>query len=160
VLNDIVVIKDQIAWSWKQGEAFSAADLGTQGQTTYALCIYDSTAGAYDLATSLDVFPNYSWRYRDESWVYLDDHGNQDGVVRLKVKSGAQGKTSVQMRAEAGGLPLPTPHSGSEFFDQDPTVRAQLVALVAGEVVTCWTSDFAPEQNLRNKSTWFAAKSY
>jgi len=151
-------VGDQIAWSWKKGSALSIGDLGTPGATTYALCIYDSTAGAYDLATSVVAAPSAAWRYRDKAWFYLDDSGEQDGVFKIKLKTGAQDKSAAQFNAEGPIVPLPAPHSATEYFDQSPTVRAQLVAIVANEVHTCWTSDFAPAETVRNQPSWFAAK--
>ena len=107
---------------------------------TYSLCIYDSTGNTDSLVATLSIDPNAGWTSKDpKGYQYKDKTGAQDGVTKAKLKTGDAGKTSASIGAKGLNIPMPAPHSGTEFFDQDTTVTVQLVN---NQTATCWTSSF------------------
>ena len=63
-------------------------------------------------------------------------------------------KAKALLKAKGVNVPMPAPFSGTEFFDQDTTVTAQLFNSDTG---TCWTTEFTAAK--KNKVDRFKAKS-
>ena len=148
--------KSQLKWKLGKGAAVDQAGLGDPTTTTaYTLCVYDETADAATLATSLSVPASATkWQSKDPKGLqYKDKGGTADGVTKIKLKTGVGGKTKAQVQAKGANLPLPTAFSTTEFFDQDTKVRVQLLNSANQ---TCWQSDFTTAK--KNTDTLFKAK--
>ncbi len=132
--------KDQIKWKWGKGAAFDQDDVGSPvTETTYTLCIYDSTGDIDSLATSLTVAPGASWEDKAPKGAkYKDKTGGSDGVTGAQLKPHVEGKTKVKLKAKGTSIPMPVPIAGDEFFDLDTTVTAQLL----NRNGICWTAEF------------------
>jgi hypothetical protein len=149
--------KDQIKWKWQKGPELVQADLGNPDTTaSYSLCIYDTTADIPSLAGTLTVPPSTTlWQSKDpKGWKYKDKAGSGDGVTGAAFKTGAAGKTKAQIKAKGSTVNWPVPISATEFFDQDTTVKVQLVN---DETPTCFDSSFSLHK--KNDGAQFKAKS-
>jgi hypothetical protein len=146
---------DSIKWKWRKGEAFDQDALGNPTtETPYTLCVYDSVAGSAALATVLSVPPGSLWTDKDPGGVrYTDMTGASGGVMRIRLKTGAAGKTKVLLTAKGSNVPTPAP-ADPEYFAQDPNVVVQLHTHGG----TCWTSEFAAAGTLANDPTRFKAE--
>lgn len=146
---------DRLTWKWSKGEAVDQGDLGSPAtDTTYTLCIYDSSAASANLAGRLTVPPSIGlWQDRNPNgWKYSNKAGWQDGVTKIDLKTGIDGKAKVTLSARGSILALPPAFSGSEFFDQDPSVVVQLRA-----GAECWTSEFVAPGTKLNSAGGFKA---
>lgn len=155
-IKDSAVDKgDKIVWSFAKGDEFVQADLGSPVlDTGYDLCVYDSSAMSYSLATSLHVTPSSAWANKDpKGWNYNDKTASSDGVKKLQLKPGAAGKSKVKLIAQGLSLPLPAAFSMTELFDQDPDVVVQLL----NDEGMCWTSAFTPARTSKNTPALFKA---
>jgi hypothetical protein len=147
---------DKMIWQWAKGAAFVHGDLGSpDASTTYSLCVYDGLGGSPALATTLEIAPNGTrWKNKDpKGWNYKDSAGASAGVKKMLLKPGPAGKTKIKLVAGGTSLPLPGAFSGSEYFDQDPSVVVQLL----GEGGACWTSTFEPAGTKTNAPSGFKA---
>jgi hypothetical protein len=147
--------KDQLKWKWTRGEATVQADTGDPlNTTTYALCVYDSTAAVPALVASIVVDPNGAWDDKDpKGWKYKDKQGAFDGVQKVQLKTGTAGKSKAQVKAKGSNIPTPAPFNAVEFFDADPNVTVQLV----NDEGKCWTTEFATAT--KNEVDQYKAKS-
>jgi len=145
----------RLDWKWSSGEGFDQAQLGTPDVTTaYALCIYDVMAGLPTLATSVDVGPGALWQSRDpRGWNYRDRSAAFDGILKVRLKTGVDGKTKAQMKGSGASLPLPAPSGAASYFEQNPSVVVQL----QNSVGTCWSSEFPAAGTSSNTPTRFDA---
>lgn len=152
---------DQFFWKWSGGGATTFPEFGDpSATTTYKLCVYDTTAGAPSLVMQIAVPPGGTcagkpcWKaLKTKGWKYKDKAGANGGITKIKLKAGAAGKSKVLVKAKGAAIPLPAPISGTEFFDQDTTVRVQLFSSAGA----CWDSTFtAPASS--NSSDQFKDK--
>jgi hypothetical protein len=144
----------QITWKLAKGDAFAHASLGEPiTDREYSLCIYDETDSTPSLATSLSFGPNAFWDSKDpKGWFYLDKTGSEQGVMKVKLKTGEAGKAGVSVQARGANVPLPVPASPTSIFDLDPEVTVQLVN---NETSMCWSSTFTVAK--RNDLSIFSA---
>ena len=154
--------KQQFQWKWIKGvPALTLPDLGdpVSGGTAYTLCLYDQTAGlpVFKMGASVaaggtcGTAPCWS-ALGSSGWSYKNNAGNTDGITKLSLKSGAAGKSKLQVKASGAALPLPAPISGTEFFDQDTEV---VVQLHSSSPANCWTSAFTTTK--KNDGSQFKA---
>jgi hypothetical protein len=148
--------RDKMQWQWLKGDEVDQADLGNPSSTTdYALCIYDTAASTPSLAASLGLSAGTpGWIDRSpDGWKYSDRDGLEQGLRTLDVRTGIAGKSRVKLKATGASVPLPAPVSGTEFFNQDPSVVVQLLSSDG----SCWTSEFPAADTSRNTPTSFSA---
>jgi hypothetical protein len=154
VTNDPDPDRSKLQWQWNKGDAFDQADLGDPSDDTdYALCVYDSTGGVTSLATSLTL-PGGSagWSNRSpDGWKYSDSSGSADGYRKIDMRTGIAGKSRIKLKAGGSALPLSAAFSGSEYYNQDPSVIVQLISSGG----SCWTSQFDVGDTSRNSPTTF-----
>ena len=145
--------KSKMKWKWKKGAAIDQASLGApSASTSYGLCMYDSVQDTADLVTFTQIAPSGAWTDRSpKGWAYKDKVGSAGGITRIKLKSGAAGKTTAQVKGKGSMLPTPSTGDG-RIFAQEPSVTVQLV----NSDGQCWTSDFQFAK--RNDVTQFSAK--
>ncbi len=79
---------------------------------------------------------------------------SSDGVQKVQLKTGDLGKTKAQLKGRGPNLEMPVPISGIEYFDQDPSVVAQLISSEG----KCWTSEFLSSNTAANDGVQFKAK--
>ena len=134
--------KDQAVWKHKKGtSALVQDDFGdpADGSTAYTLCVYDETSDVPALVTDASVVAGTGWKaISTKGYSYKDKTALQDGIRVVKLKSGAAGKPLVQLKLKGASLPMPTPVSGTQFFEQDSAVTVQLLASNGN----CWTAEF------------------
>jgi hypothetical protein len=127
----------------------------------YKICVYDQVAGspAFKMGASVaargmcGISP--CWRaVSNTGWVYRNSGGNADGITKVLVKGGVAGKPRVQVQAKGTTLPLPTPISGTQFFDEDPAV---IVQLYSSTPPNCWSSSFTAASTKKNDGVQFKA---
>jgi len=145
---------DQIVWKWKKGAATSAADLADPlGTSDYALCLFDESAatparllGALAPAGG-QCGSRPCWSTSSTGARYADPAQTPDGLDRIKLHIGTEGRASATVRGRGAdldfpSLPLPTP------------LRVQLQA----EGGACWEATFAAAGASRNDTSGFAGR--
>src|SRR6185369_477804 len=140
---------------WRKGGSFNQPDLGTPSiDTTYSLCVYDTSSSGSTLATSLDIGPAPLWKSEaPKGLTYKDKAGTNGGVTDIQLKTGPTGKAQVKLSARGGNIPLPGA-VGPMYFDQAPSVTVQL----KNSAGKCWTSSFTPQDTTKNDGTSFKAQ--
>jgi hypothetical protein len=151
--------RDQLAWSWRHGTlASGAALLGSvvnDYALGYALCVYDTLAGAPRLRIAADVprRGGRGWRPRaNGGMTYKDRAGEASGVRSIVVRPGT-GNAMVRVRASGPALGVPPP-GGGPLLSRDPLVTVQLVNRSQPE--RCLTATFTDAG--RELTHRFAAK--
>jgi len=128
ITDDEIDRKDRLTWKWSKGLAVSQSTLGDpSGATDYTLCIYDSTAGTDHLVGSVHVDPGTAWTDANPKGWSFADTGAEDGVQKMTLRTGADGKPKAQILARGAALPLPSPFSETAYFDLDGRVVVQLI---------------------------------
>jgi hypothetical protein len=147
---------DALVWKWVRGDATSEAEIGDPLATdSYFACLYDG--GGTRVSESL-VEPGGTcgvkpcWKALgsppgSKGHKYVNKAGNEDGVKKLILKPGEQGKAKAIVKA--GGEPLDMPSLPLAL-----PVTAQLVSTTG----TCWSAAFEPAGVLKNTDAVFAAK--
>lgn len=146
--------KRKLSWQWAAGAAFDQSLLGTPKQdTTYALCVYDSSGSIRSLAASVVAAPSpTSWFVLTPKGLrYEDAGGTSDGLTKAQIKTGEDGRTKIKWSAAGGNVPLPGP-AGAAYLQSDPSVVVQLVTSDG----VCWTSEFSAF--LKNDASKYKAK--
>ena len=154
IKDNTINTRDILKWKWAKGAPVVQADLGNPDSTTgYTMCIYDSSGGADFLATSLTIDPGAFWTNQNpKGFRYKDKIGTSSGVQKVRLRTGALGKTLAQVVGKGGNLPLPAP-AGATFFEMSPRVTVQLFN---DDTSLCYGSEFTSAK--KNTSTLFKAK--
>jgi hypothetical protein len=104
--------RDTLVWNWRKGVATAAA-LGDPTTTTdYALCVYDGDTNALVYEESAYAGRTCGARpcwlaHGAGGFVYVDGSGSVDGVTKVALKVGADGKSSAMLKAKGERLTLP-----------------------------------------------------
>ncbi len=136
---------DKLAWKWRRGEATSDGELGNPADSTlYALCLYANGS----LVRELNAIPGELWGLAAHGVSYDDPEGNFDGIKKMSVKSGVDGKARANVKGQntEGTLDLPAL----------PLALPVVAQLYNNDEGVCWTSSF-PEAR-KNTETGFQAK--
>ena len=73
-----------------------------------------------------------------------------EGVTVAKAKAiNIPKKSGFMVKGAGGNLTLPTPYSGSLFFNVDTSLTVQTL----NSVGTCWTTEFTPATTKKNTAT-------
>jgi hypothetical protein len=149
--------RSRMQWKWTKGDEVAIDALGQpSADTSFALCIYDTTSSAATLAATLYVGSGSNWMDKSPNgWSYSDTDGTQAGVRKLSLKVGPTGKSKVLLAAKGAGIPLPGAFSSDSYFDQDPSVVVQLRKIGGSGGDTCWTSSLTSSSV--NSATTFKA---
>jgi hypothetical protein len=128
--------RDRVRWRLTRGAASLPADLGdpTAG-TAYELCVYVEVAGVCTLVVHPDGLPGTGWRKRKNGFEFLAPPGqvNPNGVRRIRLRTGAAGRSQVLLRGKGDLL-------GLEALPM-PADAAVLVQLHNG-ADRCWSAEF------------------
>jgi cysteine-rich repeat protein len=140
----------KLSWQWTAGDAFDQSVLGLVGVSSeYALCVYDGSSGEYVERGSPHLAVGYNWTSKDpKGALYKDNQSAFGGVSKLQLRTGADGKAKVKLRADGANLVI-----GSAVYTAAPDVIVQLV----NSDGTCWTSSFAGDQIQTNEIGEFQA---
>jgi hypothetical protein len=133
---------DKIIWEWKRGEETTLAELGdpVNGTTSYALCIYDETAGSPTLflgaaAPAAGACSGPCWRSVGMRGLnYADPTGTPNGIRRMVLRANREGRARMLLKAKGANLALP-----SLTMAQDPRIRVQLV----NSDGACWEGSYS-----------------
>jgi len=148
--------KDSLLWKWIRGAATTQTELGADpvnGTTSYAVCVYDQSAGVPSLAVQMRVNrsgdvcagkPCFKALGGDppggKGWKYKDRDSASEGVLRMLLKGGSAGKAKIIVKAKGSALPLPTPVGEDSYLTQDANVIAQLISSDGG---VCFETTFS-----------------
>jgi hypothetical protein len=130
--------RSSIKWSWNRGEAFGAPEIGDPfNDTSYAFCLYDASNAAILSAHAphggtCAGFP--CWRELTGSGPpieYFHRQTNADGLVRLRLAPGPDGKARAAVLAKGVNLDLPA-----------QPLAAPIVAQIQNSLGECWSSRF------------------
>jgi hypothetical protein len=147
--------KDKLIWKWRRGEATSFAELGDpQNTADYAVCLYGGAPATLLSDGALRV-PRGTTRwsmYYSTGWQYLDAAAAVDGVQRLLVNSGSDGRSRVSFKGKGTELPhpaLPIPSANLPLT----------VQLINSQTPLCLESTFTAGGVLQNDAARFKSKS-
>jgi cysteine-rich repeat protein len=136
-----------LRWTWGKGQATTLADFGDPVHTDpYALCLYDES-GASPVTLFFDTIPpGTSWRATGRNgFMYKNKLGVGDGVTRVILKAGADGKAKVVVNTLGNrGAPPPLP--------------LPLTVQLRGHG-QCWGAGYVQGGVKRNTASEFVAKS-
>jgi len=145
--------RDTLVWNWRKGVATAAA-LGDPTTTTdYALCVYDGDTNAlvYEEAAyagrTCGVRPCWL-AHGAAGFVYVDGSGSVDGVTKVALKVGADGKSAAMLRAKGERLTVPA-------LPLSLPTRVQLQASSG----TCFDTSFSSAGASVNTAAQFVGKS-
>ena len=157
--------KSKLSWKWSKGVLPAAqVDFGDPvgSAPSYRLCVYDQTAGSPVLKAGMSLSAGGicgtkpCWKaLSDKGWAYADRDAHSSGIAKLKFKSGEAGKPSLSIAGKGANLPLPTPHSSTELFDQDTSV---IVQFHTSSPANCWSSTFELSGTKKNEATQVTAR--
>lgn len=133
--------RDQIKWTWNRGAQTLVAEFADppNSSATYRVCLYDASGNPQPLLDA-DVPPGGTcgrkpcWKATARGFVYKNKPGVPDGVVRLTLNAGADGRAKIQASAQGANLQTPA-------LPLTLPVTAQLV-IVDGASTQCWQTTF------------------
>ena len=136
--------KDSLKWKWAKGALTDLTDFMNPqtGSATYRVCVYDASANTQP-RMEMDVPPGGTcgalpcWKLSGQTGVgYKNKAATPNGITDLKLKSGAAGKASVQVKGKGANLPM--------FVLGLPTPRPVTIQLVITDGATriCWQSAY------------------
>jgi cysteine-rich repeat protein len=144
---------DKIVWKWIRGQATSVGDFGDpMNSDDYQLCLYDESGvtpvrvARADAPAGGQCGGKPCWRPTKAGYKYVDDELSPNGVKKVVMKSGGEGKAKIVLKAKGQSLDVPVLPVGLPM-------RAQLQG--AGR---CWEMTFGAEGVSRNTSDVFEAK--
>jgi hypothetical protein len=147
VNDDLNVLK----WKWIRGSATTLADFGMpQASTDFVLCLYDASGLPQPrldaLAPAGGTCPSKAcWKPSAKKVQYRDPVETPDGLQRITLKPGADGRAAIIVKAADGTIPVPT-------LPLTPPVRVQMQAS-NGE---CWEATYSTP--LENDASGFQAR--
>lgn len=105
------LFKDQLKWLWLAGERTTLAEYGNPlGTTQFQLCLYDSTGLRLDANVPAGGLcaGRPCWKAVGTSgFRYGDKDLTPDGVQKMNLKSGADGKAQIKLSLRGANLGLP-----------------------------------------------------
>jgi cysteine-rich repeat protein len=146
--------KDRLAWRWKPGAETELADFGDPLTTTdYALCLYDASTTSQPVLEALapaggtcDGQP--CWKEKGEKGFDYRDKGlDPDGLQRIALRAGVDGKARVLVRGKGVNLPMP----------QLP-LKAPVIVQLQASNGACWEAEYGGRFVVQNEERGFRAK--
>ncbi len=141
--------KNQMKFKYKRGAATTKAEFGAPTATDdYWLCVYD--AGALESTTRMEAAGDCGgrpcWKELSTGFLFKDKELTPDGAQQLKLREGADGKSSVQFKGKGAALDTP-----------GAAVGPVVVQVRQAGGAACWEATFpAPFQ--KNDGTTFIDK--
>ena len=111
------------------------------GQTSYRVCLYDETGGVPALVSEAEIPAGGYCRGKacwkrlpgDKGFTYVDRDRTPDGVAKLVLKTGTQGRAKLLLSLKGANFAIP-----AIPLAQDGAVTIQLL----NSAGTCWTARF------------------
>lgn len=99
--------KDKLVWTWKRGEETLLQEIAPQD---YALCLYEGPGPA--LATAVDTpgYPcsaDHCFKSTTKKTTYTSKTSAYDGVKKIVLVAGEDGKSAVKLSAKGATTPTP-----------------------------------------------------
>jgi len=141
-----------VTWRFSRGPALALSSFGDPTLASgFALCLYDD--GTLKLQAQVGASPTL-WRRSGTRFTYKDNAGSGDGIVKVNLRSGANGRSKIDVAGKGINLRLPTPFSGTRFFSNATGVLVQLHQ----DDGSCYQTQFTAEHGKPNKRTRFSAR--
>jgi hypothetical protein len=142
--------KDQLKWKWS-GAATTMADFGAPPvDTDYQLCIYDGTSALISRATAPaggNCAGRACWRETSSRFRYNDKELTPNGVARLLLRQGPDGKARITLLVKGFNMQVPAM----------PVTQPVTVQLKNGNGL-CWEAIYSAPAS-RNDGGQFSDKS-
>ena len=150
--NSSLDSKDKLVWKWSKGGATTTAAMGDPLATTeYALCMWDEEGGVPVLVMENHVLPGNGWKGSASGFQYKDRVGAPNGVGKVKMKAGPDGKAKFLIKAQGASMAIaPMPLS------LDDKLTVQFVNNSGG----CWQSDFGAPASRNNTALFKGISSF
>lgn len=141
--------KDELLWTWRRGDATSAADFGTPtAATRYSLCLYRGEPTA--LIGELALPPGATWTSRGaKGLAYESAPRTPHGVRAALLKPGAAGKAKAVVKGKGANLP-----DGLLPLGTTPVVAQ----LVRADTMGCVEAVYVSADVVRDDGAAFTAK--
>ncbi len=148
--------RDQVKWVWNRGALTLITDFDNPplSSATYRVCLYDTSASPQPLLDA-DIPPGGTCGTRPcwkaivtRGYVYKNKAGLPDGLVKLTLTAGVDGRAKILASAKGTNLQTPAP-------PLTLPVTAQLV-IVDGASTQCWQTTFTSATT--NQPSLFRAK--
>ncbi len=153
---------DLVKWKWTKGfPALAQSDFGNpvSGGTGYRVCIYDTTVGLSKLKFGAAIAAGGNcptspcWKTINRGYLYRNPDSNAQGITKIILKGGSADRPRVVVVGKGPNLAMPGPISGSEYFDQDPSIHIEIRRT---DSTACWRSFFTSA--IRNTAQQFRAR--
>jgi len=146
--------RDGFLWKWLKGALTTKEDFGEPlAATGYQLCVYD---GAPALVAHAEApaggscstkRPRPCWKESKNGFTYVDRDLTPDGIQKLLLRAGVDGKAKIQVKGKGELLDLPSL----------PVSQLPVTVQLRRDDGTCWESVFSG--TLRNTPELLKAKS-
>ena len=142
--------KDKLIWKFLKGDATTLDELGDPtDDTDYALCIYVGSTNALLAQVSAPADAGKWQPMGTKGYKYNDPGKTPDGVQKVLVSSGAQGKSKAKVKGKDANLP-------------DPVLGALetpiTVQLKRSGSLTCWEATYQSGDIIDNDADTLKAK--
>jgi len=131
--------KDRLVWKWAKGAATALADFGDPGATDgYTLCLYEEPAAGPSIRLQAAApaggvcAGRPCWSARASKLKYVDKERTPDGLQKVDLKAGADGKAKVAVKGQGELLTVPS-------LPLEPPFRVQLL----GAHGVCWEARYS-----------------
>ena len=147
--------KNRLAWLWGRGVATVPADFGNPlAGDGVTLCVYDgnglrTTVRVPGEAPGCGRTAKLRWRATRRGFAYADAKVADDGVQRLGLQSGVDGKARVALVARGAGLDLPSL----------ATLTSPVTIQLRSATGACWGARYGFPPALRRTATRFSDRS-
>jgi hypothetical protein len=154
-LNDSQTTLDRIQWKWRYGAEVTPADFGDPSVSgDYVVCLYERLGanpgliGEWDIGAASTCSGKPCWRTKATSVLYSDRAQSRGAVRSLKIKAGADERSSLLLRMSGPSLATP-----KLPLDVSAPVRLQLHSLGTS---ACW--DGTHDQAETNDDKFFSSE--
>ncbi len=107
--------KDALVWKWLGGTATLKAEFGDPTATTsYRLCVYDGSARAQPILSAAAPSAGACagkpcWTERTSGFRYVDKNLTSNGLSRVQMVAGGDGRARIVLKGKGVGLAMPSP---------------------------------------------------
>jgi cysteine-rich repeat protein len=143
-------------WKWKNGEETTEADLGdpltdAPAGTSYTLCVYDNDGLLAEATAPAGGIcgvkkPGPCWLNRaGQGFAYTDSDQSiePDGVKRIDLLAGTEGRAYIGLRAEGGLFPFPSNGGFGSYADLG-SIASPLKVQLHNTNGICFEATFSP----------------
>jgi 6-phosphogluconolactonase (cycloisomerase 2 family) len=155
--------RDTLLWRWPSGQVTSAAEFGDpRSMTDYAFCVHRESAGEWQAEVELVVPASSTCGDGDapcwhglgtpagsRGYVFRDPALGDDGVEKLQLRRGSDGRAAIVLRGRGTAVDLPE-------LPFPPYQR--IVAQLRNGDGTCWSAEYGAPATIHH-ATRFADRS-